>query len=174
MANVRHYYVREEFVGKVAILAIDDLEKMPLDQLAYNGKSVQAVNKPTLAPTSNYGNGRKLVFTSMIVLTLDTIANQQREQKKRPKLTRYVDDPSSLPLAAMKDFVTAEDGVRNTVEITSTDRSGIPPGHSRHRHFSLTRTCCCCISGSTTTTTRPRSCTTSFSAQTTPSRRCRG
>ena len=63
MANTRHYHVRPERTGHVVVLAVDDLEKMPLDQLAYNGKKAPEVENPTLAPTSNYSNGRKLVFT---------------------------------------------------------------------------------------------------------------
>jgi len=112
MANIRNYYVRPSRLGHVAVFAIDDLEKMPLDQLAYNGKKVQPVTQPTLAPTSNYSNGRKLVFTSMLVLSMDTVANQERVEKKQPKLVRYVKDPSSLPLSAVQDFVASEDGTR--------------------------------------------------------------
>jgi hypothetical protein len=126
MANIRHYHVRQERTGHVAVLAIDDLEKMPLDQLAYNGKKVQATENPTLAPTSNYTNGRKLIFTSILVLTLDTIANALREQGKRPKLKRYTNDASSLPVAAAENYMRAENGGKKTVEITSTDRTGIP------------------------------------------------
>ena len=126
MANIRHYHVRPERVGHVGVLAIDDLEKMPLDQLASNGKKVQSVAQPTLAPTSNYSNGRKLVFTSILVLSMNTVANQERTAEKRPKLVRYVKDPSSLPLPAVQDFVAAEDGVCKRVTIKETDRSGIP------------------------------------------------
>ena len=126
MANIRHYHGRPSRLGHVAVFAIDDLEKMPLDQLAYNGKKVQPVTQPTLAPTSNYSNGRKLVFTSMLVLSMDTVANQERVEKKRPKLVRYVKDPSSLPLSAVQDFVASEDGTRKRVQIKETDRGGIP------------------------------------------------
>jgi len=126
MANTRHYHVREERTGHVVVLAIDDLEKMPLDQLAYNGKKAQAVENPTLAPTSNYSNGRKLIFTSILVLTLDTVANALREAGKRPKLKRHTSDAASLPLADAENYVRAEDGSKKTVEITRTDRSGIP------------------------------------------------
>jgi hypothetical protein len=126
MANTRHYHVRPERVGRVAVLAIDDLEKMPLDQMAYNGKKAQAVSQPMLAPTSNYSNGRKLVITSLLVLTTLTVANEQRTNSKRPKLVRYTKDISSLPLSAMQDFVAAEDGSVKKVEIVETDRSGIP------------------------------------------------
>lgn len=126
MANIRHYYVRTECIGHIAVLAVDDLEKMPLDQLAYNGKKVHTVRQPTLAPTSNYSNGRKLVFTSMLVLSLNTVANQERAENKRQKLVRYPKDLSSLPLSAVQDIATLEDGTRKKIEITCTDRSGIP------------------------------------------------
>ena len=126
MANIRHFHVRHERLGHVAVIAVDDLEKMPLDQLAYNGKKVQTVAQPTLAPTSNYSNGRKLVFTSILVLSMNTIANQERAEKKRPKLVRYVKDSSSLPLSAVQDFVASEDSTRKKVEISATDRGGIP------------------------------------------------
>jgi hypothetical protein len=68
---------------------------------------VQATENPTLAPTSNYTNGRKLIFTSILVLTLDTIANALREQGKRPKLKRYTNDASSVPVAAAENHVRA-------------------------------------------------------------------
>lgn len=126
MANIRHYYVRPERVGHVAVLAIDDLEKMPLDQLAYNGKKAQAVEQPMLAPTSNYTNGRKLVFTSILVLSMNTVANKERKDDKRPKLVRYAKNRTSLPLSAMQNFVPSEDGSAKKVEIVETDRSGIP------------------------------------------------
>jgi hypothetical protein len=125
-ANIRHRFVHPERIGQVAVLAIDDLEKMPLDQMAYNGNKVYAVDNPLLVPTSNYSNGRKLVLTSILVLCLDTVANQERVQGKRRKLTRYVKDASSLPRSDMEDFVAGEEGARKEVEIVSTDRGGIP------------------------------------------------
>ncbi len=67
-ANIRHRFVHPERTGQVAVLAIDDLEKVPLDQVAYNGNKVYAVDNPLLVPTSNYSNGRKLVLTSILVL----------------------------------------------------------------------------------------------------------
>lgn len=89
-------------------------------------KKVQAVEQPTLAPTSNYSNGHKLVFTSMLILSLNTVANQERMENKRSKLTCYVKDSSSLPLSAVQDFVASEDGTRRKTEIIETDRGGIP------------------------------------------------
>lgn len=126
MANIRHFYVHPKHVGFVAVLAVDDLEKMPLDQLAYNGKTVHAVDKPMLAPTSNYSNGRKLIFTSILVLALNTVANEERAQGKRKKLTRYVKDAHSLPRTAMENFVAGEGQEKQKVEIAQSDRTGIP------------------------------------------------
>lgn len=126
MANLRHYYITPEWKGKVAVFAIDDLEKMPLDQMAYNGLKLQGLDSPHLAPTSNYSNGRKLVFTSILLLSLETAANKQREEGKAPKLKRYPNSATSLPLAALQEATAAGGELPKTVDIATTDRSGLP------------------------------------------------
>ena len=128
--NLRSFYLQHE-AGHVALLAYDDLEKMPLDQLAYNGKKVQVVGngEGMLAPSSNYSNGRKLIFTSWLVLTLETKANRDRLQNKRAALRRFNASPDSLPLAVQQALSALGEGGRSLaaipeIEIKITDRSG--------------------------------------------------
>jgi hypothetical protein len=132
--NYRSYIVRTEMQGQVGLTAYDDLEKMPLDQLAYNGKNVMPVDAPFLASSSNYSNGRKLIFTCWMVLTLHTKANADRLRSVaaggKRHLKRHNTKLTSIPLTD-RQRLTAEgwndetDPLPNEVKIAVTDRSGI-------------------------------------------------
>ena len=124
--NMRSYYLQR--VGDVALMAYDDLEKMPLDELAFNGRTVQAIDdRGALAPSYNFGSRRKLIFTSWLVLSLDTVANQERLRGRRPALRRHDTAADSLPLAVQQELASqgiGDDQLIEEVGIKITDRSG--------------------------------------------------
>jgi hypothetical protein len=148
--NMRDYYVsNEQYRGQVALLCMDDLEKMPLDQLAYNGKRLTVGGADRLAPASNFEKGndtRKLIFSTYLVLTTATKANQERLTGKRVKLERVHTQISQLPLSARQQHrakkknnkkrnndnnhnYNDDDGENakiESVQFAVTDRSGIP------------------------------------------------
>ncbi len=67
--NLRDTFVSEPtWRGKVALMCADDLEKMPLNQLAYNKKRLVVQGKERTAPTYNFDSSRKLTFTTFLVL----------------------------------------------------------------------------------------------------------
>jgi len=127
--NLRDYFVSNPtYHGHVAILCMDDLEKMPLNQLAYNGKQMTISGQDRLAPVYNYAEDnrpRKLIFTTYLVLTTDTQANRDRKDGKKPPLVRVRTAISELPLRA-RTANSESSEVLEQAHIIETDRSGIP------------------------------------------------
>ncbi len=97
--NLRDTFVSEPmWRGQVALMCADDLEKMPLNQLAYNKKWPVVEDKERTAPTYNFDASRKLTFTTFLVLTTDTRANRERQLGKRKRLERKHTRTVLLPL----------------------------------------------------------------------------
>jgi hypothetical protein len=107
---------------------MDDLEKMPLNQLAYNGKQLTISGQDRTAPTYNFtedNRTRKLIFSTYLLLTTDTQANRDRKAEKKPPLQRIRTAVSELPLRARMENSNSGDALQR-VSIIETDRSGIP------------------------------------------------
>jgi hypothetical protein len=107
---------------------MDDLEKMPLNQLAYNGKQLTISGQDRTAPTYNFAEDnqtRKLIFSTYLVLTTDTKANRDRKDEKKPPLERIRTAISELPLRVRMEYADSS-AVLQKVSIIETDRSGIP------------------------------------------------
>ncbi len=128
--NNRSIVVHSDKVGHIALAAYDDLQKLPLDQMAFNGKKIMPVDSPFLALSSNYSNGRFLIFTCWILLFLATKANRDREKSGSNRLTRHSASLKSLPIENRQQLVAkgyndTTNPLPHTVKITNTDRSGI-------------------------------------------------
>ncbi len=132
--NLRDTFVSEPtWRGKVALMCADDLEKMPLNQLAYNKKRPVVEGKERTAPTYNFDSSRKLTFTTFLVLTTDTRANRERQLGKRKRLERKHTRTVLLPLNERRQM-HAESVATGTpapeklasVRFPITDRSGLP------------------------------------------------
>ena len=132
--NLRDTFVSEPtWRGKVALMCADDLEKMPLNQLAYNKKRPVVEGKERTAPTYNFDSSRKLTFTTFLILTTDTRANRERQSGKRKRLERVHTRTTLLPLDERRQM-HAESVATGTpapeklksVRFPITDRSGLP------------------------------------------------
>ncbi len=116
-------------IGEVVVMCSDDLEKMPLNQMAYNKKRPVVEGEERTAPTYNFESSHKLTFTTFLLLTLDTQANRERKIGKRTLLKREHTAAELLPLAERqrRNAENAPDAERLTsVRFEETDRSGIP------------------------------------------------
>ncbi len=114
-------------------MCADDLEKMQLNHMAYNKKRPVLEGHERTAPTYTFDSDRKLTFTTFLVLTTDTRANQERENGERPLLNRVQTHTSMLPLAVRQQMnaENAENGTplpekQASVRFPITDRGGIP------------------------------------------------
>lgn len=126
---MRDFFVSDHtYHGQVALLCMDDLEKMPLNQLAYNGKQLTISGRERTAPAYNFAEdnkSRKLIFSTYLLLTTDTQANRDRKEEKKPPLQRVRTAVKELPLRARME--NSKPGpVLEKVSIIETDRSGIP------------------------------------------------
>jgi len=103
----------------------DDLEHIKSNSLIGQAQRYSNKNKPREAPTYNFGTGKKIIITSHLFLTLNTICNQKRSNGKLPKLKR-----SNFDLLPIQERISLLESKKNiseiqTFEITTSDRSGI-------------------------------------------------
>ena len=127
--NTRSMVVHTSKVGRIALAAFDDLQKFPLDQMAYNGKKVMPADAPFLCRSDNYLNGRYIIFTCWILLSLATKANKDREKSQKKRLVRHKPILKSLPMECRqelegKGYNDTTKPLPSAVEIINTDRSG--------------------------------------------------
>lgn len=109
------------------MVCVDDLEKTPLNQLAYNGKLLTVSGQERLAPAYNFADDhktRKLICSSYLFLTIDCQANCERREGKRPPLKRIKTNASQLPLQARAESGDSS-GILESASFIETDRSGV-------------------------------------------------